>query len=398
MKVPSPALWLALFLGSPLALPAQERLAPGSDGRHVSLRLEIERAIEKGLAYLKNAQAPDSGAWGHPDQPAFTALAISAFLGDPQREPGHPLPAEVERGYAYLLSNVQPDGGIYRKGLATYNTALSIMALLPSGKPEHLPVIAKARHLLIAQQQKGSSPGSEASLFDGGIGYGNSYKHSDLSNTHFALEALYYSKQRLADTPYDESHQFDLDWDAAIEFVSLTQNSEATVRRLGEGYTLREEDRGGFVYFPGNTKSEEIELATPTGTKVALRSYGSMSYAGLLSFIYAEMDREDPRVLATLDWLQRHYTLEENPGMQAQGLYYYYHTMAKALALLGAPTLRTASGRQVDWRQELALKLMAGQRPDGSWLNEQSNRWMEGESELVTCYALLALQHIHRQL
>ena len=39
---------------------------------------------------------------------------------------------------------------------------------------------------------------------DGGIGYGGSYAHSDLSNTHLALEALYYSKQVLSDTEFDE--------------------------------------------------------------------------------------------------------------------------------------------------------------------------------------------------
>ena len=41
-----------------------------------------------------------------------------------------------------------------------------------------------------------------------------------------------------------------------------------------------------------------------------MRSYG-MSYAGLLSFVYAEMDSKDPRVVAVKDWLTQHYTIEE---------------------------------------------------------------------------------------
>ena len=50
-----------------------------------------------------------------------------------------------------------------------------------------------------------------------------------------------------------------------------------------------------------------------------------MSYAGLLSFIYAEMDPQDSRVKAVKEWLSKHYTIDENPGMGPQGLFYYYH-------------------------------------------------------------------------
>lgn len=394
----SPHLLLATALLASTSLLAQERLSPGPDGANVSLKLETERAIAKGVAFLKSQQNAETGAWSDPAHPAFTALAISSILGDPNRDSATELSAEAEKGYAFLLANVQPDGGIYSKGLATYNTSLSIMALLQSGRQEHLPVIAKARRLLVNQQQDYDRKGVVDNLFDGGIGYGGSYAHSDLSNTHLALEALHYSKKALADTEFDETGEFDLDWDAAIEFVSLTQNSASTVKRLGDWAGLREEDRGGFIYFPGDTKSEEIELKTGDGTRTALRSYGSMSYAGLLSFIYADMDRDDPRIAAAMDWLQRNYTLDENPGMDAQGLFYYYHTMAKALALSGTKTLADPAGKKIDWKKELALKLMAGQRTDGSWVNGKANRWMEDNPVLVTTYSLLALEQIHRQL
>lgn len=378
-------------------VPAQDRISPERDG-DVSMKLELERAISKGVAYLKSQQDPAKGAWSDAGQPAFSALAISSILGDPSRDPASPLPAEVEKGYEFLLSNVKPDGGIYGKGLATYNTSLSIMALLQSGNPEHLPVIAKARRLLINQQQDYDKKGVTDNLFDGGIGYGGSYAHSDLSNTHLALEALYYSKKALADTEFDQSSEFDLDWDAAIEFVSMTQNTEATTKKLGDWAGLREEDKGGFIYFPGDTKSEEIVLKTPGGEKTALRSYGSMSYAGLLSFIYADMDRDDPRIASVMDWLQKNFTLEENPGMDAQGLYYYYHTMSKALAITGTKALVTPEGKKIDWKKELALKVMGTQQPDGSWINEGSNRWMEDNPILVTAYSLLSLQHVYRNL
>ena len=390
---------LLLFIGLAVTPLAAQDTVTGSPDGDVSLKLEIERAIAKGATYLTGQQDPETGSWSDPTLPAISALAISALMGDPNLDLNEGNSAAADKGYEFLLTNVKSDGGIYGKGLATYNTSLSIMALAQSGNEEHLPVIAKARRLLINQQQDFDKRGETDNLFDGGIGYGGSYAHSDLSNTHFAMEALYYSRKILADTEYDESNDFDLDWEAAIDFVSLVQNSEATVERIGDGFGLREEDEGGFIYFPTNTKSDQIPIKGDDGKeRTALRSYGSMSYAGLLAFIYADMDRDDPRVASVMRWLQNNYTLEENPGMDAQGLFYYYHTMSKALAITGTKELVTPEGNQIDWKKDLALKIMSLQGQDGSWINQESNRWMEDDTTMVTAYGMLTLQHIYRTL
>ena len=42
------------------------------------------------------------------------------------------------------------------------------------------------------------------------------------------------------------------------------------------------------------------------------------------------------------------------------------------------------------WREEVARKLIALQKPDGFWVNE-NNRWWEADPTLVTAYTLLAL-------
>ncbi len=78
-----------------------------------------------------------------------------------------------------------------------------------------------------------------------------------------------------------------------------------------------------------------------------------MTYAGLKSMIYAGLTSKDPRVKAAFEWIQRHYTVETNPGLGQQGLYYYYHTFAKALSVLKLDTLEDSSGKQHDWRSEL---------------------------------------------
>jgi squalene-hopene/tetraprenyl-beta-curcumene cyclase len=143
---------------------------------------------------------------------------------------------------------------------------------------------------------------------------------------------------------------------------------------------------GGFVYAPGQSMAG--------GTK----SYGSMTYAGIKSFIYADLKRDDPRVQEALDWIRQHYTLDENPKMGAQGLYYYYNTFAKALRVVGEPSLTDAEGREHVWAEELAEVLLARQSEGGYWVNEESGRWWEGNKMLVTAEAILALEEALAEL
>jgi squalene-hopene/tetraprenyl-beta-curcumene cyclase len=119
-----------------------------------------------------------------------------------------------------------------------------------------------------------------------------------------------------------------------------------------------------------------------------------MSYAGLLSMIYAKLSPDDPRVIAVKQWLGKNYTLTENPGMGPQGLYYYYQTMSKALSAANVNMLKLEDGREVDWRNELAGKLLSAQRENGSWVND-NGRWMESNPVLVTAYTVLALAQIY---
>ncbi len=400
-----------LLVAPPLASAQQDKAVAvetrtGAAG-DVSLRLEIEHSIDLGLKWLATQQDKETGSWSETDYPALTALPVAAFLGDPGRDPQKELSPDLLKALDWINGNSKRGGGIYGKGLATYNTALSMMALLQAGDEKYLDTVRSGRKFLINQQQDFDVKGVADSEFDGGVGYGGSYAHSDLSNTHLALEALYYSKKVLADSSQPTGsggESFELDWDAAIEFVSLCQNSEETAKKLGFA-AVTDDNRGGFVYFPGDSKAGEEEVAATGDSgnakgkdKVALRSYGSMSYAGLLSFIYAEMEPDDKRVRAVMDWLGRNFSIEENPGLEAQGLYYYYHTMAKALSAANVDELKLADGSAIDWREKLAVKLFDLQQEDGSWINEGSSRWWENDRVLVTAYAVLALEHIHRGL
>jgi squalene-hopene/tetraprenyl-beta-curcumene cyclase len=357
-----------------------------------SLQNEIQHSIDRGLAWLL-ANQDTNGWWQTADYPAVTGLVLSAFNGDPMdRYRGGKTPAALKKAYGYLLSMAKADGGIFATNLPTYNTAISMMALLSANEPRYESAARNARKFLVSIQNDFGEKGVVDTPFDGGFGYGlPSDKVSDMSNTLLALEAIHASKRLVADRSPAEGK--DLNWAAAIHFLESCQNLPSHNK---QGWASDDStNRGGFIYHTGRSNAGS-ETNAATG-KVTWRSYGSISYAGMLSYIYADLRPDDPRVKAVAEWLQKNYTLEENPGMGAAGLYFYYHTMAKALSLASMLDPKLIGEKQSNWRQELALKVMDLQQKDGSWVNTNV-RWWEKEPALVTAYAVFTLETIWRAL
>lgn len=351
----------------------------------VSLRNEVQHAVEKGSAWLE-AKQNTNGYWSSPEHPAVTALVLTALVGP---SPGA-ASAPADKGYAYLLGCVQPDGGIYHDGLQSYNTSVALSALVLRNRPEDRSVILNARRFLIGLQTGDSQLGGTNSPFSGGIGYGGTEKLPDLSDTVMALEAIYNSRPLAQDTGAGRAP--DLNWKAALRFIQNCQNLPGT--NTQPWASDDPQNKGGFIYAPGRSMAGQTNL--PSG-RVAYRSYGSMTYAGLLSYIYADLKPDDPRVASALDWLRANYTVDENPALGPQGIYYYYELMAKALTFAGVDTLQTKDGRQVNWRQDLALKLLNLQRADGSWENE-NGRWWEKDPILDSSFAVTTLEIIENKL
>ena len=79
-----------------------------------------------------------------------------------------------------------------------------------------------------------------------------------------------------------------------------------------------------------------------------------------------------------------------DPKAGLQGLYYYYHTMAKTLSVYGESILVDSKGVKHNWAAELSDHLMKLQGPDGHWQNT-SGRWWENLPTLDTAYAMIAL-------
>ena len=356
-----------------------------SEERPVSQE-SIRQAIAQGAKFLYQNQNA-TGWWTDSELPALTGLALVALEMADIKELDIKYDSERRRAYDYLVSLAKSDGSIHDGRLINYNTACSLMAFSVSGEVRYRSLIEKARAYIAGSQIDLGKRGQQDNANDGGVGYNDKYDHSDMNNTLMAIEAMRLSESALREKDQGKKTlKHDLDWKALEHFLASCQN----LPELSDNPNLSNQpvDRGGFIYHPGESKAGEV--SNEKTNRVALRSYGSISYAGMMSFAYARVDKNDERVSAVIDWVSKNYTLDENPGMGQEGLYYYFHLMSKALTAHGVKILKGSDSKSIDWRNQLAAKLIALQNKDGSWKNS-NKRWMEGDSNLTTSYVLIAL-------
>lgn len=356
--------------------------------------IEVNASIDRGLSFLLKSQN-SNGWWSTSEQPAVTALVLVAFNRESTGRFRIRRPSELNRAYEFILGSVRPDGSIHRGNFINYNTSLSLLALVTADDAHFLPVIRKSRSYLAGTQIDFKEVGKVDTEFDGGVGYGSKYQHSDLNNTLAAIEAMRWSEQALPPSDVSGVHPKgpDLNWAAVKQFLQACQNLPS--HNAAPWVSEESRDRGGFVYYPGHSMAGGVTNAL--SGKISLRSTGSISYAGLLSYLYAEVSRDDPRVRAVLDWLQNNYTLDENPALGQQGYFYYLNLLTKALLAARIDQLRLADGREIEWKAEVMRRLVELQKPDGSWVNTEQ-RWWERDSALVTSYALQSLEMLQANL
>jgi squalene-hopene/tetraprenyl-beta-curcumene cyclase len=330
-----------------------------------------EQAVAKAIEYLRTKGQAEDGSFSSAAGPAVTALVTASIL-ESGRTAQDPV---VAKALKYLQGFVQPDGGIYQPESRhrNYETCIGLMCFVAANKDGRFDAVVKnAEKFLKAGQWDESENVQPSNIAYGGAGYGQA-ERPDLSNTHYLLDALKAAGEGADDEAFKR----------ALIFVSRCQNLESEHNTTE--FPAKNPD-GGFYYTPAGG-GRSMAGNTENG---GLRSYGSMTYAGLKSMIYCGAKPDDPRVKAAVTWAKKHYTLDENPGMADAGLYYYYQLFAKALAAMNQPTIVDESGKSHDWRKELVTAIISRQQPDGSWVNKNA-RWMEGDPNLVTGYALLAL-------
>ena len=335
--------------------------------------------MERGLDWLTGQQKPD-GSWSDPHFPALTALALQAFVNSthPGRE------QTSARGVAFLRSCIQPDGGIYaarqtRRGgsLSSYNTAICMMTLHSLGDPSLTPAVLKAREYVARTQHYGQSVNAGEFGYDRDMGRA----YTDLLNTYYTVEAMRATEDAEEHRPAEEQRA-DINWKDVIERISVLHRRHVESPEAGET----------FVFEPGQSKSEDANGG------VVFRAYGSMTYAGMMALLYADVAQDDPRVLSALDWSGKHWSLGENPGMGQQGIYFFYYVLTRALSAAERDLVPRTDGTFVNWRTDLAAKLVSLQKIDpgtgqGHWENADATFW-EGDPVLVTAYCLLVLQSL----
>jgi len=326
--------------------------------------------IEKGLQYLRTTQNPD-GSWSY--DVGITSLAALCFLnaGYDETDP------DVRDAIGYIHSKVQGDGSIYNNyNSRTYQTSLAVLALVATHNNSYDTIIDNAANWLKdSQWDEDCLWGSvnKDNWYYGGFGYGRNVR-PDNSNTQFALMAL----DAVPAISKDDSL-----WDKAQVFLARVQNRQENVTIPDLNYTVvwnptyNKYDDGGFVYYPGASLAGDV------------KSYGSMTGAGIWGLRLSDVEKDDPRVVAAMDWVIDNYMMDGNPGMSNPGTfqYYYYLSMSKALTMT-EPNL--IGGH--NWYQDLSDNLTALQKPEGYWVNDRDTWCWEDNKDLVTSYAILSLQ------
>lgn len=325
------------------------------------LKGKSNQAVDLGLHYLREHQA-ENGSWSN--SVGVTGLALRAFLESHRQYKEEDGPF-ITKSIKFILSQVKPNGAISESiQNVSYNTAVAITALKATNNPAYAEVIGNGQKFIKGIQLDESKDYSPDHQYYGGIGYGGD-ERPDMSNQYVALEAL-------KKTEVDSN---DPVWQRALKFISRSQNNSETNDQAWA------KNDGGFTYMPGYSPNGETN------------SYGGMTHAGLVSLLFAGLDKDDPRVTAAYSWIKQNYTLEHNPGaLKDQGLFYYYNAFAKSMFAYGEPEITDGNGIVHNWRNDLVGKLLSIQAADGSWVNEVA-RWWEGDKNLVTAWSIIGLNY-----
>ena len=229
--------------------------------------MELKTSRKSATEFLAISQS-DDGSWTSPHAPGITALVAYSLMqsGVTADDP------TIVAAFKHLQSHLKADGGIYDENSShrNYETSIALMAFDSAnvdGRYDEL--IQNAVKFLKKVQWDEEEVESQADTAFGGSGYG-SHQRPDLSNTTFFLEAL-----KTAGVPSDDPAVQN-----ALMFISRCQNLESEHNTTPFAAKVND---GGFYYTPAAGGTSQAGK-TPNG---GLRSYASMTYAGLKSMIYA---------------------------------------------------------------------------------------------------------------
>ncbi|WP_020472518.1 prenyltransferase/squalene oxidase repeat-containing protein [Zavarzinella formosa] len=372
------AMIAVLASSSPESMTAQEKKDETKQKKDGPKGKSWEQLTTAAAAYLKSTQA-DDGSLSKTAHPGITAVVLNGMLKSGVITADDPV---ATKGLKFIEGYVNSkEGHIAGQGddfrHKFYTTSVNIQALKSSGLKKYDPVVENAISYLRKGQVGGVDGKKDDDMNYGGFGYGPNTR-GDLSNTHFALDASVAAGVARDDVIFKH----------ALVFVGRMQNFKSEANTQPWAGKIND---GSFIYVlaAGNKGGATDEVAARPG-------YGSMTYAGLKSLVYCGVGKDDPRYKKAMEWVSKNYSVDINPGRQegagGQGFYYYLVAMARCFEAMGIDEITDVNGKAHDWRADITRALANRQKKDGSWSNDFAT-WMEGDPNLDTAYALIALSH-----
>ncbi len=321
----------ALALLGACALALAGRAEGAQDG--VSLELRVQRAIERGVAWLVKQQKPD-GSW-------------------PGAEQDHPGGTSSLAALTLVKSGIGRDEPPVRDALAalkkvvfqsTYSASVYLMLQAALIDKSHTAAGGEGRdcfEFLLSHQQDGV--------------WAYPWGGADMSNTQFALLGLRAGAQ--------------------LSFEVPEKSIEACATQL---FRWQQPD-GSFAYDPGRTQTGGVTGATLGGLAIlAQLGKGRETIESFFAKHRADIARAET-------WMEQHFQVARNPYGDR-----YWTTSFQYANLWGIErwcgfSARTRIGSH-DWYREIAAWLVDEQHENGSWANP-------GSTDLTdTCFALLTLR------
>lgn len=321
------------------------------------------QAINKAADFLVSQKGVDS--WGaHPGKASLCILALAKCPADVQRK----VESSLSSGLKFIADQQGEDGAIANgkvAGLArNYSTALAILAFNEIDGQRYRQQVLRAKNYLVTQQNRSETSAS------GGLGYADGNR-PDINNLRVALQAM-----KAAGVKKDD--QF---FQRALQFIKRCQGSEVNDVQSKHYH-------GGFYYSP------ELSRYDSSQSDVSVLTNGALTLGGVDSLLFCDVPATDPRFQQALAWIQKNYSVNENPGMGNVSLYYYYSLLSRVLDKLQLNEIETVKSGKVNWRNDLASQLLKKQLANGSWVNPQK-KYMEGDPVVATAYGLLSLNSIN---
>ncbi len=336
----------------------------------------VDKAVEKGVAWLKSKQLDDGSFQKNAEyEMGYSAISLLALLksGVPRFDP------VVYKGFERLKT---------LDFTKTYSVALLILALEARHAPsKENPVNGQTA---VAAGQKIRIPDDDLEWMrratkwlvdnratNGLWHYPTNGGAYDFSNTQYAVLALKTASRCGIEVAPEV-------WTKIAEQFLDAQEKEGPTVGLDRFLA------GSDELYAGRHESIPGARARGWGYVAAQEAYGSMTTAGVACLVLAEsglfesnrLDRNlrgriDGSVREGIAWLEHHYSVFENPG--SGGWYHYYlYGLERAMILSGTHTL---GGRE--WYKDGSRILIKLQEGGGDW----GPNSIDG-----TCFALLFLR------